>query len=179
MENTDVVDTTNESVDTQKSDLVDAKKETKESKVYDEGYVKKLESESMKRRLRIKELETTLTEIENSKLEAERNALIEQGKFKELFEKEQAEKAQLMSKISEYEPIVSKYQESINAKRAELVALLPEYMQKEFGNDSIEKLEILAKQFQNVNRNSIGNLPIDNNAQPKKPEFKSKGFVIE
>ena len=179
MENTDVVDATNESVDTQKSDLVDTKKEKKEPKVYDEDYVKQLTSESIKRRKRIEELEAERAEIENGKLEAERNALIEQGKFKELFEKEQAEKAELMSKISEYEPIVSKYQESINKKRAELIETLPEHLRTEFSELGIEKLEILAKQFQNVNRNSMGNLPIDNNAQPKKPEFKSKGFVIE
>ena len=179
MENTDVVDATNESVDTQKPDLVDTKKDIKDSKVYDEDYVKGLRAEAKSYRLRNQEIENKLTEFENAKLEAEKNALIEQGKFKELFEKEQAEKAELMNKISEYEPIVSKYQESINKKRAELIETLPEHLRTEFSELGIEKLEILAKQFQNVNRNSMGNLPIDNNAQPKKPEFKSKGFVIE
>lgn len=178
MENTDVVDATNESVDTQNPNLADTKKDIKDSKVYDEDYVKQLRAEAKGYRLRNQEIENKLTEFENAKLEAETNALIEQGKFKELFEKEQLEKAQLMSKISEYEPIVSKYQESINKKRAELIEILPEYMREEFKELGIEKLELLAKQFQNVNRNSIGNLPIENNAKPNQLEFKSKGFVI-
>ena len=95
-----------------------------------------------------------------------------------MFEKEQTEKAELLNKISEYEPIVSKYQESINKKRAELIETLPENMRAEFAELGIEKLEILAKQFQNVNRNSIGNLPIENNTKPNQQINISKGLVL-
>ena len=178
MENVDVVDTTKQSVDTQKTDLVDTKTEIKEPKVYDEEYVKQLRAEAKSYRLRNQEIENKLTEFENAKLEAEKNALIEQGKFKELFEKEQSEKAELLNKISEYEPIVNQYQESINKKRAELIETLPENMRAEFAELGIEKLELLAKQFQNVNRNSIGNLPIENNTKPNPQINISKGLVL-
>ena len=178
MENVDVADATNQSVDTQKPDLVETKADSSSPKVFDEAYVKELRAEAKSKGQKLKEYEAKLTEFENAKLEAEKNALIEQGKFKELFEKEQTEKAELLNKISEYEPIVSKYQESINKKRAELIETLPENMRAEFAELGIEKLEILAKQFQNVNRNSIGNLPIENNTKPNQQINISKGLVL-
>lgn len=178
MEIGNVADATQQSVDTQNTNLVDTKIENNTTKVFDEAYVKELRAEAKSKGQKLKEYEAKLTEFENAKLEAEKNALIEQGKFKELFEKEQLEKSELLNKISEYEPIVSKYQESINKKRAELIETLPENMRSEFAELGIEKLELLAKQFQNVNRNSMGNLPIENNTKPNQMEFKSKGFVI-
>jgi hypothetical protein len=178
MENVDVVDTTKQSVDTQNSNLVDTKIENNSPKVFDEAYVKELRAEAKSKGQKLKEYESKLTEFENAKLEAEKNALIEQGKFEELYKKEQLEKAELLNKISEYEPIVSQYQESINKKRAELIETLPENMRQEFAELGIEKLELLAKQFQNVNRNSIGNLPIENNTKPNQQINISKGLVL-
>lgn len=178
MENVDVVDTTKQSVDTQNTNLVDTKIENSSPKVFDEAYVKELRAEAKSKGQKLKEYEAKLTEFENAKLEAENNILIEQGKFEELYKKEQLEKSELLNKISEYEPIVSKYQESINKKRAELIETLPENMRAEFAELGIEKLEILAKQFQNVNRNSIGNLPIENNTKPNQQINISKGLVL-
>ena len=77
---------------------------------------------------------TKLKALEDAKAEAETKAQLEQGKFKELFEKEKTEKEKLNEELSELKPFKEKYVKVEADRRTELLEQLPE------GNEELKKI---------------------------------------
>lgn len=164
----DVVETTQNEADAQNAELAEANNEQNE-KMFPHSYVEKLRKEGEKKKNTISELSAKLAEIENAKLEAEKNALIEQGKFKELFEKEQAEKQRLIDELERVKPYEQKHLEFINQKKESLLNNLPEDIRDTFKDLDVDKLEALSAKFINDTGKPQG---VPNNNNKSTPERK-------
>lgn len=70
-----------------------------EPKSFDADYVKKLRAEAAEQRTALKQLKAQLAALEGANNERETAALAEQGKFKDLFEKEKAEREKLAAAL--------------------------------------------------------------------------------
>ena len=162
----DVVETTNNELDTQKpTDSVET--ESPKTDKFSDEYVKELRTEAKKHRLEKEQLATKLAEFEKAKLEAENNALIEQGRFKELFEKEQAEKQRLIDELERVKPYEQKHLDFINQKKEGLLNSLPEDIRDTFKDLDVDKLEALSSKFINDKGTPQG---VPNNNNKSTPE---------
>lgn len=164
----DVVETTQNELETQKP-TESVETESPKNDKFDAEYVKELRSEAKKHRLEKEQLASKLAEIENAKLEAEKNALIEQGKFKELFEKEQAEKQRLIDELERVKPYEQKHLDFINQKKESLLNNLPEDIRDTFKDLDVDKLETLSAKFINDTGKPQG---VPNNNNKSTPERK-------
>jgi len=102
-----------------------------------------------------------LKALEDAKAEAETKAQLEQGKFKDLYEKELTEKNNLNKELSEIKPFKEKYEKVETDRRNELLEQLPE------GNEELKKiaekipsLENL-KEFVDVSLKQFGKKNVD------------------
>lgn len=71
--------------------------------LFDEGYVKQLRQEAAKWRVKVRELETALTNLQDARTQQEESELAEQAKWKELAEKREREVADLRKQVKERE----------------------------------------------------------------------------
>jgi len=97
--------------------------------------------EAKERRLREKELTEKLSAFETEKAENEKRLMLEQGKFQELYEKEQSRVNELLADLEGKNVIVNKYLEYETSKRNSLLEKLPEHLREDFKELSIEKIE--------------------------------------
>ena len=174
----DVVETTQNEADAQNAELAEANNEQNE-KMFPHSYVEKLRKEGEKKKNAISELSAKLAEIENAKLEAEKNALIEQGKFKELFEKEQAEKQRLIDELERVKPYEQKHLDFINQKKESLLSNLPEDIRDTFKDLDVDKLETLSAKFINDTGKPQG-VPNSNTPKPtnERNDYKSPFMIL-
>lgn len=168
-------DIPNNELDTLKVESVDTDKTPK----FDESYIKDLRSEAKKHRLEKEQALSKLAELEKLKLEAENNALIEQGRFKELYEKEQAEKLALINELEDAKGYKQKHLEFINQKRESLLVNLPEDIREQFKDLDVDKLELLVPKFTTDIGKAQG---LPNNVTPKanaeRNDYKSPFLIL-
>lgn len=174
----DVVETTQNELETQKP-TESVETESPKNDKFDAEYVKELRSEAKKHRLEKEQLASKLAEYEKAKLEAENNALIEQGRFKELFEKEQAEKQRLIDELERVKPYEQKHLDFINQKKESLLSNLPEDIRDTFKDLDVDKLETLSAKFINDTGKPQG-VPNNNTPKPtnERNDYKSPFMIL-
>lgn len=112
-----------------------------EVKTFSEEYVKELREEAKAHRLKASETESKLLELQKQIEEGNKKQAEEQGKFKELYEKELEHAKQLQAEAETYKPFKEKYETFEQLTRNELLAKLDE-KHKAIANDlPIEKLK--------------------------------------
>ena len=111
---------------------------TKDTKVFDETYVRQLREEAKASRIKLAEYETKQSEIDAENQAAETKRLEQQNKFEELYKASQ-------SRVAELEPLqeqVNAFTEQIKARNERTVSNVPESMRSlipDFG-DSPQQL---------------------------------------
>lgn len=128
-----------------------------------EKRIQELSAEAKKWRLKVREYEKTLEE-------QQKTTLIEQGKYKELYDQQinevsklremietiSQEKENLSTKYQEYESIIAGIKKKETEKVKELLTKIPEAVKVGAGLDENSKIEILQWHLENV-VNKLGN----------------------
>lgn len=102
-----------------------------------------LKNEAAQKRIRIKELEEKLTSFELEQAKKQEEALKEQNKWKELYEKIVPEVETKKEIEAKYNELLDKETKREQAHREKLLSKLPEDVRELFANMELDKLEVL------------------------------------
>lgn len=112
-----------------------------EPKQFSEEYVKQLREEAKANRLQVIELKAELDKIKSQQEEITKKQAEEQGKFKELYEKELERAKQIQAEAESYKPFKEKHEDLEKQIRDDLLSKLDE-KHKAIANDlTIDKLK--------------------------------------